>query len=132
LHDSGEIAPRERDRLPCEVFDKLNQNQSRAFALAEGPLHAFQIVETGSRRDNRDMTPSWLVRLNDFLAWLNPVLGLVAGVLAAMVIAAAAEHLPVEPFKPMAPAAQTVHQPAAVACPQATLPSEWRELSRYD
>jgi hypothetical protein len=100
--------------------------------LAEGPLHAFQIVETGSGRDNRNMTPSWLVRLNDFLAWLNPVLGLAAGVLAAMVIAAAAQHLPVEPFKPTARAAQAVQQPAAVACPQATLPPEWRELSRYD
>ena len=100
--------------------------------LAEGPLHAFQIVEIGSRRDNRDMTPSWLVRFNDFLAWLNPLLGLVACVLAAMVIATAAEHLPVEPFKPTARAAQAVQQPAAVACPQATLPPEWRELSRYD
>jgi hypothetical protein len=132
LHDSGEIAPRECDRLPLEVFDKLNQNQSRAFVLAEGPLHAFQIVGIGSRRDNRDMTLSLLVRLNDFLAWLNPVLGLLAGVLAAMVIAAAAEHLLGEPFKPTARAAQAVQQPAAVACPQATLPLEWRELSRYD
>ena len=75
------------------------------------------------------MTPSWLVRLNDFLAWLNPVLGLIAGVLAAMVIAAAATRLPLPPVKPAAPAAQ---QPAQAACPKAALPPEWRELSLYD
>jgi len=75
------------------------------------------------------MTPSWLVRLNDFLAWLNPVLGLIAGVLAAMVIAAAAARLPVPPVKPAAPAAQ---QPAQAACQKAALPPEWRELSLYD
>ena len=78
------------------------------------------------------MTPSWLVRLNDFLAWLNPVLGLIAGVLAAMVIAAAAARLPVPPVKPAAPAAQAVRQPAQAACQKAALPPEWRELSRYD
>jgi hypothetical protein len=78
------------------------------------------------------MTPGWLVRLNDFLAWLNPVLGLIAGVLAAMVIAAAAEHLPVQPAKPTAPTVQAVQRHASIACPQAALPPEWRELSIYD
>ena len=78
------------------------------------------------------MTPSWLVRLNDLLAWLNPVLGLIAGVLAVMVIATAAERLPVRPPSPAAPAARAVQQPAPVACQQAPLSPEWRELSRYD
>ena len=78
------------------------------------------------------MTPSWLARLNDFLAWLNPLLGLIAGVLAAMVIAAAAARLPVPPVKPAAPAAQAVRQPAQPACQKAALPPEWRELSLYD
>jgi hypothetical protein len=78
------------------------------------------------------MTPSWLVRLNDLLPWLNPVLGLVAGVLAAMVISAAAGRLPIQPTKPAAPAVRVVREPAPVACQKAALPPEWRELSRYD
>jgi hypothetical protein len=78
------------------------------------------------------MTPIWLLRLNGFLAWLNPVLGLIAAVLAAMVIAAAAEHLPAQPSKPAAPAAQAVQRQAQAACPQAALPPEWRDLSLYD
>jgi hypothetical protein len=78
------------------------------------------------------MTPSWLVRLNDFLLWLNPALGLIAGVLAAVVIAAAAEHVPVPPSRPAAPAAQAVRQPAQAACQKAALPPESRELSLYD
>jgi hypothetical protein len=78
------------------------------------------------------MMPSWLVRLNDFLTWLNPVLGLTAAVLAAMVIIAAADRLPVQPARPAAPLAQVVRQAAPAACAQATLPPEWRELSRYD
>jgi hypothetical protein len=77
------------------------------------------------------MTPSWLVRLNDFLVWLNPVLGLVAGVLAAMVIAAAAGRPPVQPSRPAAPAVRIVQQ-AQAACQKAALPPEWRELSLYD
>jgi hypothetical protein len=78
------------------------------------------------------MTPSWLVRLNDFLLWLNPVLGLVAGVPAAMVFAAAAEHLPVRPSSPAAPAVWVVQQPVPATCQKAALPPEWLELSRYD
>jgi len=66
--------------------------------------------------------------LNDLLAWLNPLLGLIAGALAAMVIAAAAEHLPVQPSRPTAPAAQQ----ASTACARAALPPEWRALSLYD
>jgi hypothetical protein len=74
------------------------------------------------------MMPSWLVQLNDFLTWLNPALSLIA----ALVVAAAADRLPVRPARPAAPLAQIVRQPAPVACPPATLPPEWRELSRYD
>ena len=70
--------------------------------------------------------------MSDFLAWLNPLLGLIASVLAAMVIGAAAERLPVQPSRPATSAAQAVAQPAPDACRQASLPPEWRELSRYD
>jgi hypothetical protein len=78
------------------------------------------------------MTPSWLVRLNDFLTWLNPALSLIAAVLAVMVVAAAADRLPVKPQRSAAPATQALRQPVPAACPPATLPPEWRELSRYD
>src|SRR5690349_24669506 len=60
------------------------------------------------------MTPSWPVRLNDLLPWLNPLLGLIAGVLAAMVISAAAGRLPVQPSRPDAPVVRVVQQPAPV------------------
>jgi hypothetical protein len=78
------------------------------------------------------MTPNWLVRLNDFLTFLNPALGLVAGALAFMVVAAAADRLAMKPAVPAAPMAQIVRQPAPAACAQSALPAEWRELSRYD
>jgi hypothetical protein len=78
------------------------------------------------------MTPSWLARLNDLLAWLNPFLGVIALVLAAMVIAEAAERLPERPARPAAPAAQAARQPVRAACPHTALPPEWRELSLYD
>jgi hypothetical protein len=107
-------------------------NQGTAFVLAEGRLQIFQIVETGHRRDTRGMTPIWLVRFNDLLPWLNPVLGLVAGVLAAMVIASAAGHLPVQPTRSAAPMVRVVREPAPAACQKAALPPEWQELTRYD
>jgi len=78
------------------------------------------------------MTPIWLVRLYDFLAWLNPALGLIAGVLAMMIIAAAVEHLPAQASRPAAQATQPVQRPAPAACPQAALPPEWRDLLSYD
>jgi len=78
------------------------------------------------------MMPNWLVRLNDFLTWLNPMLGLTAAVLAAMVAAAAADRLPVQPRRPAAPATHALQQPVPAACPPVGLPPEWRELSRYD
>jgi len=78
------------------------------------------------------MTPNWLIRLNDFLAWINPVLALIAALLAAMVIAAAAERMPARSSKPAVAAAQVSSQRTQPSCPQAVLPPEWRELSRYD
>ena len=78
------------------------------------------------------MTPSWLVRFNDALPWLNPLLGLVVGALAAIVISTAAGRLPVQPAKPAATVVRVVQQPAAAACQKAVLPPEWQELSRYD
>jgi len=108
---------------------KRQFNQGTAFASAEGRLQIFQIAEIGRKRDTCGMTPIWLVRLNDFLSWLNPLLGVVAGVLAAMVMSAAAGRLPVQPSRPEV---RVVQQPAPVACQRAALPAEWRELSRYD
>ncbi|HKU04894.1 MAG TPA: hypothetical protein VJR30_02395, partial [Bradyrhizobium sp.] len=64
--------------------------------------------------------------MNDFLAWLNPFLGVIALVLAAMVIAEAAARLPAQPSRAAAAPAQPVRQSAALACPQGTLPPEWR------
>lgn len=78
------------------------------------------------------MTPGWLARLNDVLAWLNPFLGVIALVLAAMVINAAAERLPDRPASPAAVTVQAARQPIPAACPQTALPPEWRELSLYD
>ena len=106
-------------------------NHTAAFAITEGRLHNFLIVGVTRRRDTPEMTPIWLVRFNDALPWLNPLLGLVAGVLAAMVISAAAGRLPVQPAKPAAPAVRIVQEPATIAC-KAALPPEWQELSRYD
>jgi hypothetical protein len=77
------------------------------------------------------MTPRWLIRFNDVLPWLNPLLGLVTGVLAALVMSAAAGRLPVQPAKP-ATVVRVVQQPAAVVCQKAVLPPEWQEWSRYD
>ena len=95
-------------------------------------LHAFQIAAGGCRRDSRGMMQSWLVRLNDFLTWLNPALGLIATVLAAMVVAEAVDRLPMPPARPTFAVAQVVRQKASATCPPASLPPEWRELSRYD
>ena len=78
------------------------------------------------------MAPIWLVRLNDLLTWLNPALGLIALVLAAMVIAEAVDRLPLQPAKPAFAVAQVVRQKVSPTCPPAALPPEWRELSRYD
>ena len=98
----------------------------------EARLHAFLIVEATCRRNNADMTPTWFIRFNRLLPWLNPLLGLVAGVLAAMVISAAAGRLPVQPSRPVAPVVRIAQQPAPVACQKAALPPDWRELSLYD
>src|SRR4051812_15372604 len=107
-------------------------NQPAAFAITEGRLHNFLIVEAARRRDTPGMTPIWLIRFNDALPWLNPLLGLVAGVLAALVISTAAGRLPVQPAKPAAAVVRVVQQPTPVACQKAVLPPEWQELSRYD
>jgi hypothetical protein len=80
------------------------------------------------------MTPYWLVRFNDLLAWLNPALAGVAALLAMLVIAAAAERFPV--VNAARPVVQSAPQPSAVAartkCPRAIVPPEWRELQLYD
>jgi len=78
------------------------------------------------------MTPLWLIRLNDFLAWFNPVLCLIAGVLAAMVGAAAAERGPGPITRPAVHLAQPVQRPTPVACSQAVLPPELRDMLLHD
>src|SRR4051795_10087260 len=75
-----------------------------AFEFDEGPGRTFQIAFTPAQDDAgvldqrydwlTIMNPYWRMRLDDVLAWLNPVLGLVAGILALLTIAAAAERFP--------------------------------------
>jgi hypothetical protein len=84
------------------------------------------------------MAPYWLVRLNDFLAWINPALGFVAAILALLVIATAAERLPVHArpaLQGARPAVQSAQPNSAVAsadCAGEVLPPEWRDLRLYD
>ena len=79
------------------------------------------------------MAPYWLVRLNDLLAWLNPVLGGVAAILALLVIAAAAERFPANAVRPAVQSARQISVVAARAeCPHAVVPTEWRDLQLYD
>jgi hypothetical protein len=78
------------------------------------------------------MAPYWLFRLNDFLAWLNPALCVVAGVLLVMVIAVAAERLPGKAASPVIQMARAVDIPASAECPRVVLPPELRDLHFYD
>jgi hypothetical protein len=75
-----------------------------------------------------NMAPYWLVRLNDFLAWLNPALGLVAAILALLTIAAAAERVPRNAARPATYSAR----PAPSECVRPVLPPELRDLRLYD
>jgi hypothetical protein len=79
-----------------------------------------------------NMAPYWLVRLNDFLAWLNPALGLVAAVLALLTIAAAAERFPRNAVGPAAQRARPVNALASAECARPVLPPELRDLRLYD
>ena len=78
------------------------------------------------------MTPIWLTRLNDVLTWLNPALGLVAAVLAAMVVAAAAEHMHSPRATPSVQVAQFVQRPVSPACTHAVLAPELRDMLLHD
>ena len=78
------------------------------------------------------MAPYWLVRLNDLLAWLNPILGGVAALLAMLVIAVAAERFPGNAVRPPVQIARQVSVVAPTECPRAVLPPEWRDLNLYD
>jgi len=78
------------------------------------------------------MAPYWLFRLNDFLAWLNPALCVVAGVLLVMVIAVAGERFPGKPASPVMQTARAVDMAASVECPRVVLPPELRDLRLYD
>jgi len=76
------------------------------------------------------MAPYWLFRLNDFLAWLNPVLGLVAAILGLLTIAAAAERFPRTAASPAVPSARAVSVASAECAP--AMPPELRNLRLYD
>jgi hypothetical protein len=78
------------------------------------------------------MAPYWLVRLNDFLAWLNPALCIVAWVLTVMVVAVAAERSSGRAASRTIQAAYPVNAPALAECPQVVLPPELRDLRLYD
>jgi hypothetical protein len=78
------------------------------------------------------MTPLWLNRLNDLLAWLNPVLCLIAGVLAAMVVATAAARGPGSMTRSAVQWEQPVQRPAPVACSQTVLPPELQDMLLHD
>jgi hypothetical protein len=113
-----------------------------AFAFDLGTVRAFQIAFAVARDDDdtvdsqcnwlMSMAPYWLVRLNDFLAWLNPALGFVAAILALLTIAAAAEHFPRNAVGPAVYNARPVNVRASAACARPELPSELRELRLYD
>jgi hypothetical protein len=71
------------------------------------------------------MAPTWLLRLNEYLAWLNPTLCVIAVVLAVLVAGAADRRMPGE-------AALTGKVPRPVECTQMTLPPELLDLRLYD
>ena len=79
-----------------------------------------------------NMAPYWLVRLNDFLAWINPALGLVAAILALLTIAAAAERFPRTMARPAVYSARPVSVLASAECSRPVVPPELRDLRLYD
>jgi hypothetical protein len=79
-----------------------------------------------------NMVSYWFGRLNDFLAWLNPVLCFVACVLAVLVTAVAGERLNGKAAGPTIQTVQPINAPSSAECPRVALPSELRDLSLYD
>jgi hypothetical protein len=77
------------------------------------------------------MAPYWLLRLNDFLAWLNPALGCLAAVLAVLVVQAADQRLSGNRTKPAIETSRPM-KTVSVECPGTTLPQELRDLRLYD
>jgi hypothetical protein len=78
------------------------------------------------------MAPHWLFRLNDFLAWLNPVLCVAAGVLLVLVTAVAGERFPGKAASPVIQIGRPVDTPSSVECSRTVLPPELRDLRLYD
>jgi hypothetical protein len=78
------------------------------------------------------MAPDRLVRLNDLLGWINPILGGVAALLAMLVIAAAAERFSTPAPRPAAQAARQPRVVARLERPRLIVPPEWRDLQLYD
>jgi len=103
-----------------------------ASVASEASVRTFQIEWSDQAHDNSAMAPYWLFRLNDFLAWLNPALCVVAGVLLVMVIAVAGERFPGKAASPVIQIARPVELPSSVECPRVVLPPELRDLRLYD
>jgi len=99
---------------------------------SEASVRTFQIEWSDQAHDNSAMAPYWLFRLNDFLAWLNPALCVVAGVLLVMVIAVAGERFPGKAASPVVQTARAVDISASAECPRGVLPPELRDLRLYD
>ena len=66
------------------------------------------------------------------MAWLNPALCVVAGVLLVMVIAVAGERFPGKAASPVIQTARAVDMPASAECAGVVLPPELRDLRLYD
>ena len=76
--------------------------------------------------------PLWLVRFNTILLWLNPVLGLVAVILALLVIAAAGQRASVGASNAAPQVVRLAAAPSPDLCRPSPLPPEIRDLSLHD
>lgn len=76
--------------------------------------------------------PHWLIRFNAILLWLNPALGLVAVLLALLVIAAAGQHPSTSAANTPPRIVRLAAAPSPEPCRPTALPPEIRELSLYD
>ncbi len=119
-----------------------NFPSAAAFESAEATVRTFQIAFIRARDDDEfvdpqrnwlmNMAPYWLVRLNDALTWVNPVLGLVAAILALLTIAAAAERSPRHVASAAVQIARPVRVVAAADCVRSDMPPELRDMRLYD
>ena len=76
--------------------------------------------------------PLWLVRFNSILLWLNPALGLVAVILALLVIATAGERWPRGRTSGAPQVIRLAEATSRDLCRPSTLPPELRDLYLHD